>query len=676
MQHSYKVAKIFKEKVTSDESVFNNKLQKLRFMVSHPPRGKALDFIAWPEGILFSSLKEEGILSGFVGFTMKRIDMSKFVNIDDVLSTDNRVSMVKDKQWSNFREWKSLYIVAINFASILLALHQSDYIMGDISPQNVYVNGDGEIALVDCDSFRRMDSNDDLGALGVPGFTSPERLKKGLRGSVSESQERFSLAVMLFKILMLNNRPFWLTEETPDVKTEDDYVKEGRSPYFGNGSLLPPYAVRPFVLPRGLLKLFRQAFMDGYYYPLRRPTSEEWYKALKENYEKNKLKTCDNNTNHSYFKEDGKGCPWCRMTSSAGWKYGDPFPVYDITIRVSAIGLPKSASWTATFNGKEIEAKGKDLIIYSKQGKHHLVINPIKIKDLDFQVEGNQEIISEFLFSDVNKEIVFKTDKKVMDNLQMIFRQEGLPSGTKWSVSLYSKDRFIEQETREDTITIHDREYLIENLGEEITLRVPEVHTDKGNLGVNYESNYEATITFALHKYLFTLYFKDIRKQYSLWYLPNLMEAIVSAGQNTLSFIATALWMVLPYIFVGLFVIGFLFYGTIFSRNYLYFYSSILVVGSYFSFHKWPIDDARLHFIIRTSLTIAPALSYVVIGVIVGHFSPGIILISDLLLVGFLLFLPLFRNIISHEWPGYDRIIATVIITISILTSFVIFRYL
>lgn len=303
------VAKLYEpHKLTSDLA------EKLRVMVANPPIDATRNTIghvsiAWPD----STLQENG---QFVGYLMPRISEAV-----DILSAFN--PKIRQAHFEKFH-WGHAIGAATNLCLAIAAVHQAGYVIGDVNEGNARVNDKMLITLIDTDSFQVRDpktrhlypclvQKDD--------YMPPEVLeaKGGLRERTAE-QDRFALAILLFKLLMDGMHPFNIVPAPgdPDNNTLGANIIRGIFPYEPNSPRRPPPIALPFdILPQELQALFLQCFVDGLRQPSLRPDALTWAKAL-EQAEKT-LKKC--RKDHRYAGHLDK-CPWCAREEAISQSVG------------------------------------------------------------------------------------------------------------------------------------------------------------------------------------------------------------------------------------------------------------------------------------------------------------------------------------------------------------------
>ena len=166
-------------------------------------------------GICFPYRALENDQGEFVGYLMPE---AKGVELSELLTSVrfNEVLPNADK--------RTLINIALNILEKILFLHQHDILLGDVSAKNILVRNSREVFFVDTDSYQ-------IGRFPSPNFTDnfvpPEnqaRLDKGERHADfmrTQGNELFSIAVLLFNILMMGQYPYiHRLREGQDEKSE------------------------------------------------------------------------------------------------------------------------------------------------------------------------------------------------------------------------------------------------------------------------------------------------------------------------------------------------------------------------------------------------------------------------------------------------------------------------
>jgi cellulose biosynthesis protein BcsQ len=308
------VAKIY-QRPTSEH------VTKLHAMIASPPSDPAhtQDHVsfAWPiDGVL----DEQGAYRGFV---MPYIAPSRSAPLFKVVNPKARRSVAQGITWA------FLLRSASNLASVVGALHERDYVIGDLNESNVLLSNAALVTLVDCDSIQVPRAR---GGTFHCTVAQAEYAPAELRGidlariDRQSSQDAFSLAVLIFQLLMEGIHPFaggWTGPgESPSL---DVRIQYGDWPYeAANFSRPGPRALPLDLLPVPIQDLMKTCFVTGHRFPERRPTAAQWHDALQ--HAEQMLATCAANQQHRY-SQHLHGCPWCHRAAIG---LPDPFPALQI----------------------------------------------------------------------------------------------------------------------------------------------------------------------------------------------------------------------------------------------------------------------------------------------------------------------------------------------------------
>lgn len=298
-----KLAKIY-------HSVDQHRVRKLEVMVANPPKdpnaGMNHISFAWAESLL----EDENGLS--VGFLMPEITNS--VQLLEVYNPSRRQKVLPGFNWLY------LHTTAMNIASIIGAIHQAGYVVGDIKPENILVNDRALPAIIDTDSFQVRDP--DTGELfhcrvGSEGFTPVELLSKDL--SVTPQtvvHDRFRLGVIIH-LLLFGDYPFkgkWMG--AGDSPAPVELLRQGYWSYAPKSLIQPgPLTIPLETVHPAVQSCFLRCFNDGHRNPELRPTPAEWMSALSA--ARSEIVVCKKNKNHYYSKTYDK-CYWCQRKATLG----------------------------------------------------------------------------------------------------------------------------------------------------------------------------------------------------------------------------------------------------------------------------------------------------------------------------------------------------------------------
>ncbi|MBQ8785545.1 MAG: hypothetical protein IJZ59_05845 [Alphaproteobacteria bacterium] len=307
-EHPELVAKIFHN--LSKSSTNREKLQAM--LLNRPSFSPALkngkEFImkggekyiqiAWPEALLEN---EEGYC---VGYLMPRIELSLSASLDHFMQRATRQKLGLSENY----EYRIR--IACNLSSMVAALHEKGHYIVDLKPSNVYVYKESMlISMLDCDGFSIKGEKNRYPAEFVSEeYIYPEGMSQSC-DEMGEEQDKFALAVIIFKLLNNGIHPF---SGTPRKQKSPTYTIQERITQYhyaygswGDAYQDPhPYSIHDSFTPE-TLELFDRAFVKG----LNRPTAQEWEKHLRKLL--SNVRRCKKNPNHVYFTS--KGCGLCLM---------------------------------------------------------------------------------------------------------------------------------------------------------------------------------------------------------------------------------------------------------------------------------------------------------------------------------------------------------------------------
>ena len=261
---------------------------------------------AWPTDLLHDA---QGAVWGFV---MPRVQAK--TGIHELYSPRSRSDAFPEADFS------LLVRVAANVARAVRTVHAEGHVIGDVNHANILVGPDGEVVLIDCDSFQVADGAELFTCdVGVPLFTAPELQGQALRGVVrTENHDRFGLAVLLFHLLFMGRHPFAGRYSGPDEMSIERAIAEYRFAYgrdrAAHGMQRPPGSVALETMGPTVARLFSAAFAPGGAGG-GRPDAASWVAAL-ENLEAG-LAACGQASWHVYPGFLGV-CPWCSLEIKTG----------------------------------------------------------------------------------------------------------------------------------------------------------------------------------------------------------------------------------------------------------------------------------------------------------------------------------------------------------------------
>ena len=297
-KHPHLVAKIFHHTKNSQTN-----RQKLEAMLLNKPSfppvesdGIKYTQIAWPEALLEN---EQGFCVGY---------LMPLINMDDAVSLDHLMQKAVRKKLGLPDKYAYRIFAAYNVAAMINSLHKCGHYMVDLKPSNVSVyKANMLVAMVDCDGFSIKGEKSRYPAEFVSEeYIYPEGMKQSCQ-DMGEEQDKFALAVIIFKLLNNGIHPFSGVPHKNDDKmlTIQNRIEEYHYAY----GLWPdryqaphPYSIHEYF-DKSTLELFERAFTKSGI----RPTAYEWQEHLWKLM--HNLRQCKNNPNHVYFTS--KGCGLC-----------------------------------------------------------------------------------------------------------------------------------------------------------------------------------------------------------------------------------------------------------------------------------------------------------------------------------------------------------------------------
>lgn len=259
--------------------------EKLDFMMSNAPLLSDSLSVIWPEKILYESAQ-------FAGFLMKKArgkyDLTVLSSLKIPLRIEPEWATLFSRHTQEGMERRAR--ICFNIAHAVKELHESgQYVITDLKPENIKVNIQGLVSLIDMDSI-------EIYWEGIvkfpaykcsPEYAPPELKKLNFENDfISESWDRFSLAVVFYKIL-LGLHPFAGTGRgrLDKLATLQAKIHAG---LFVMGSRKSDFRIIPQphynfeALTEGLRSLFLQCFDEGIFEPSLRPKAADWFKQLQE----------------------------------------------------------------------------------------------------------------------------------------------------------------------------------------------------------------------------------------------------------------------------------------------------------------------------------------------------------------------------------------------------------
>jgi DNA-binding helix-hairpin-helix protein with protein kinase domain len=255
---------------------------------------------AWPKNIIFESGKMVGCLIPLV---------KQPLSLVDIYSVKSRT---KTKAISF--SFKQALLLCIELSRIMDYLHQNEYVIGDMKPQNILVNSFFLPTIIDIDSIQVRDKftrKFHRCVVGSDEFQPPE-LNNCTPKDVDQKpfHDHFRLAVIIHMIL-LGYHPFNGTlPDDPERKTQQN-INEGiwcNSPPTRRLLMQRPHDIPISKLHKSIEKGFLKCFNNGHDDPTQRPSAKDWVDYL--SLAIRDLNECFNVDNH-YFASRNVSCFLC-----------------------------------------------------------------------------------------------------------------------------------------------------------------------------------------------------------------------------------------------------------------------------------------------------------------------------------------------------------------------------
>jgi serine/threonine protein kinase len=294
------LAKIFDFTVRGNRA---DKEEKLKAMLSIKSPRPSYSY-AWPKELLYDNYGE------FCGYVMY-LKYNK-IEMGEVYGFNSR--------YRSEREWRFYVSAAMNLAQAVQGAHDIGQVIGDLNDMNILIDAEtAAITLIDNDSFHiEAGGKVHRCAVGKSEYIAPEiqniNFSKEDLPTFTKETDNFSLAVLIFKLLMNGVHPF--NSVGMDDNTIEDNIKAGLFPFDpdANAGKSPTafYAPSFKMLPDSLKGLFKRAFVTGAFIPKRRPSAQEFFDEFEAMVTANAFYCCTSEPWHVYPNTRAE-CPWCEV---------------------------------------------------------------------------------------------------------------------------------------------------------------------------------------------------------------------------------------------------------------------------------------------------------------------------------------------------------------------------
>lgn len=175
----------------------------------------------------------------------------------------------------------ALLAYLLNLLSIVRELHAAGVWVGDYNPANFLCHPtSSRVTLIDCDSWQVKAAGQQFYCpVAAPDMLPPELLGVNLAQTPRTLEsEHFSVAILLFKVLMLGRHPFDVVGGESPVEN----IRRGDFPYGIGGGGIPKgawfniWSHLPYKLKGQLVRTFREGSKN----PAQRTSLSEWISLL------------------------------------------------------------------------------------------------------------------------------------------------------------------------------------------------------------------------------------------------------------------------------------------------------------------------------------------------------------------------------------------------------------
>lgn len=238
--------------------------QKIGAMLQHKPQNT--DLLSWPAANIFNQQGD------WVGYAMRRKQGLKLQFLAHAL--------LYKKHFPHFNR-RDIVQVLLSLIAQVKQLHRQKIMIGDYNLNNFLCDPHSKtISLIDCDSYQcQLNGQFFPCPVGSPDLTPPEHQNKSFKEVVRNPQsEVFSLAIIMFKCLMLGRHPYDMVNGEDPVSN----MNSGRFAYGVGNQGIPKgdwYNIWSHM-PFQLKTLFITTFSEGALNPQVRPSLDKWHEVL------------------------------------------------------------------------------------------------------------------------------------------------------------------------------------------------------------------------------------------------------------------------------------------------------------------------------------------------------------------------------------------------------------
>lgn len=322
--------------------------EKLQYFVNE----NTVSNCAFPEQLYYD---ENGKL---VGYIMKYLPNTK--NLIEIYTPILR------KKYNLNIDYRFLCLVAINLCKVIKSIHDKNYVICDLKPQNILVDNRANVYIIDADSFQFGDYDCNT---FTPSYDPPEILESNIRKNQSTGHDIFRLSILLYQIFYDGKHPFSVGNNNII-----DNIKNNINIFDYNNIE---------ILNSEILNLIKLGLDRNIKF---RPKIETFISELTNNYKN--IKNCSTNNLHYYSLLEK--CPYCDLENIKVQNTHN-FLVKNLTKDLFYFYINKKVSVEGTF--------------YIKEYKKEIRLYPIILTnnhDFNFYIEIKRRDMEDSLYSFIN----------------------------------------------------------------------------------------------------------------------------------------------------------------------------------------------------------------------------------------------------------------------------------
>jgi DNA-binding helix-hairpin-helix protein with protein kinase domain len=259
----------------------------------------------------------DGQRGSLAGYAMRYVDSKRSVSAARLFNFEEIAGLQRFS-------WRDAVLAALRLAESVAQLHRHGVVIGDLNPENVLFEqqGDGRgpstwrAVLLDSDSFQIADRDGRFHCpVSRPPYTAPELIGADFSTTWRQpSSDAFALAVIVYQLL-LHDHPYdnALLVAEPELEVtariRRTLYPHAAAPAAG---LLPgPYRPAPGQISGAIDAAFRRSFCS---LAALRPTAAEWVLLLRHLH--SQVVPCQRNPRHQHPRE--QECLWCAVEQRIG----------------------------------------------------------------------------------------------------------------------------------------------------------------------------------------------------------------------------------------------------------------------------------------------------------------------------------------------------------------------